>query len=404
MCTSWPAEQHSITIIGEAIINGRAVTADKLSCATMTIVQEVLRRCGPGYLCKDIITDDICCDVSAGGLTASPAAGLLLLTTARDFAYPMTHIEPYLFNRKDSKMSLAQNQSPHTEPQNISRREILTTGAALAAAATGLPLRNTAAAEIEKVVKNGNIKQSVSRWCYNKIPFEKFCEICKKLGLVGIDLLNPEELPTVKKHDLICTMLFSHGLTEGLAHTKNHAECLSKLQQSIDAASEFGFPNVVCFPGNRYGIAEEDGIKNTVDALKRIIGHAEEKNITLCMEYLNSKVDHKDYMFDNIGFGVEVCKQVGSENCKILYDVYHAQIMEGDIIRTIQDYHQYIGHYHTGGVPGRNEIDETQELYYPAIMRAILKTGFAGYVAHEFVPKAPDPVKSLAQAIEICDV
>ncbi|MBN2270389.1 MAG: sugar phosphate isomerase/epimerase [Sedimentisphaerales bacterium] len=301
-------------------------------------------------------------------------------------------------------MSIMQSKSSPTGLQNVSRRGILTAGAAFAAVATGLPLPGATAAAIEKVVKNGNIRQSVSRWCYSKIPLEKFCEICKKLGLVGIDLLNPDELPTVKKHGLIGTMLFSHSLTEGLAHTKNHAECLSKLRQSIDAASEFGFANVVCFPGNRYGIAEEDGIKNTVEGLKKIIGHAEEKNVTLCMEYLNSKVDHKDYMFDNMGFGVEVCKQVGSKNCKILYDIYHAQIMEGDIIRTIQDYHEYIAHYHTGGVPGRNEIDESQELYYPAIMRAILKTGFGGYVAHEFVPKAPDPVKSLAQAIEICDV
>ncbi len=283
----------------------------------------------------------------------------------------------------------------------ISRRQVLTGAAGVAVAGVlNLP---RAGAEIRRVVKKGRIKQSVSRWCYGKIPLDKFCGACAKMGLVGIDLLQPEELPALKGTDLVCTMLFSHGLTEGLSHKENHAECLSKIERSIDAASKFGCHNVICFPGNRYGMDEQEGLDNTAEAIKKIIGHAEKKNVTICMEYLNSKIDHKDYMFDNIAFGVEVCKRVGSENMKILYDIYHAQIMEGDIIRTIRDYHQYIGHYHTGGVPGRNEIDETQELYYPAIMRAILKTGFTGYVAHEFIPKR-DPLKSLAEAIKICDV
>ncbi|MCJ7778817.1 MAG: TIM barrel protein [Sedimentisphaerales bacterium] len=291
-----------------------------------------------------------------------------------------------------------------TSQNGVSRRQILAGAAGIAAAITTGKLNSLSAAEIERVVKNGRINQSVSRWCYNKIPLEKFCDICATMGLKGIDLLQPDELAPVKKAGLICTMLFSHSLTEGLAHTKNHDECLAKLKTSIDAASEFGFPNVICFPGNRYGISEEDGIKNTVDGIKKIIGQAEQKNVTLHLEYLNSKVDHKDYMFDNMKFGVEVCKQVGSERLKILYDIYHAQIMEGNIIRTIRTYKQYIGHYHTAGVPGRNDIDETQELYYPAIMKAILKTGYTGYVAHEFMPKAADPLKSLAKAIEICDI
>ena len=265
-------------------------------------------------------------------------------------------------------------------------------------------LRPALAEEIKRIVKNGKINQSVSRWCYSKIPLDKFCDICSQMGLKGIDLLQPDELPAAKKAGLVCTMLFSHSLTEGLAHTKNHDECLAKLKTSIDAASEFGFPNVICFPGNRNGISEEDGIKNTVEGIKKIIGYSEQKNVTLHLEYLNSKVDHKDYMFDNMKFGVEVCKQVGSDRIKILYDIYHAQIMEGDIIRTIQRNKQYIGHYHTGGVPGRNDIDETQEVYYPAIMKAILKTGYTGYVAHEFMPKSSDPLKSLERAIEICDV
>ena len=300
-------------------------------------------------------------------------------------------------------MAITQSKSPHTEPQNISRREILTAGAVLAAAAAGVPLRDAAAAEIERVVKNGNIKQSVSRWCYSKIPLEKFCEICKKLGLVGIDLLNPDELPIVKEHELVGTMLFSHSLQDGLSHKENHAECLAKIRESIDAAAEYGFPNVICFSGNRKGLPDDVGLENTVAALKQIIGYAEEKEVTLCIEILNSKVNHKDYMFDRMSWGVEVCRIVGSERMKILYDIYHAQIMEGDIIRTIRDYKEYIGHYHTGGNPGRNEIDETQELYYPAIMRAIVETGYKGYVGQEFVPTR-DPLTSLAQGVRICDV
>jgi len=286
--------------------------------------------------------------------------------------------------------------------RKISRREILAGAGGIAAVMAGLS-RTAGAAEIQMMVKNGRINQSVSRWCYSKVPYEKFCEICVKMGLKGIDLLQPEELPVVKKYNLVCTMLFSHSLTEGLAHKENHAECIAKLQRSIEAASQFGFPNVVCFPGNRKGMSDDEGIRNTVEGVKKIIGLAEEKKVTLCLEYLNSKVDHKDYMFDNIKFGAEVCKQVGSANMKILYDIYHAQIMEGDIIRTIRDNKDYIGHYHTGGNPGRHEIDETQELYYPAIMRAIVETGFTGYVGQEFIPTG-DPLTSLAQGVRICDV
>ncbi len=285
--------------------------------------------------------------------------------------------------------------------QIISRRNLLTGIAGITALAS---VKKTFADEIKNIVKNGRIKQSVSRWCYSKIPLDKFCQICAQMGLKGIDLLEPQELPAAKKAGLVCTMLFSHSLTDGLAHTKNHDECIAKLKTSIDAASQFGFPNVICFPGNRNGISEEDGIKNTVEGIKKILSYAEQKNVTLHLEYLNSKVNHKDYMFDNMKFGVEVCKQVGSDRIKILYDIYHAQIMEGDIISTIQKYKQYIGHYHTGGVPGRNDIDETQEIYYPAIMKAILKTGYNGFVAHEFMPKSSDPLKSLERAIEICDV
>jgi len=259
------------------------------------------------------------------------------------------------------------------------------------------------ASDTEKIVKNGRINQSVSRWCYGKIPLDDFCVAVKNMGLNAIDLLGPNDFPTLKKHGLVCSMIETHGLKKGINTKDNHAECISKIRSAIDAAAEYGFPNVISFPGNRNGTSDEEGIENSVAALKQVVGYAEEKKVTICLEYLNSKVNHKGYMFDNMNWGVQVCKKVGSERVKILYDIYHAQIMEGDIIRTIQNYNQYIGHYHTGGNPGRNEIDDTQELYYPAIMRAVVETGFEGYVAHEFVPRR-DPLTSLAQAVQICDV
>ena len=211
------------------------------------------------------------------------------------------------------------------------------------------------------------------------------------------------QFATVKKYGLVVSMVNSHSLTDGLADKKFHDMCLAKLRETIDATSEAGFPNVISFSGNRRGIPDDVGIENAVEALKKIVGYAEQKKVTIVLEYLNSKVNHKDYMFDKTAWGVEVCKRVGSERVKILYDIYHAQIMEGDIIRTIRQNKDYIGHYHTGGNPGRNEIDETQELYYPAIMKAIVETGYKGYVAHEFVPKR-DPLESLTYATRICDV
>ncbi len=289
----------------------------------------------------------------------------------------------------------------------IPRRVFLRNSTVMAAGVIAGTLANKTPAlsisEVERMVKNGRINQAVSRWCYSKLPLDELCEACKKMGIKGIDLLDPKDFATVKKHGLICTMVNTHGLTKGINKTENHADCLAKIRSAIDAAAEYGYPNVISFPGNRAGMSDEDGIENSVAALKQIVGYAEEKKVTICLEYLNSKVNHKDYMFDNMKWGVEVCKRVGSERVKILYDIYHAQIMEGDIIRTIRTYKDYIGHYHTGGNPGRGEIDETQELYYPAIMRAVVETGFTGYVAHEFVPKR-NPLQSLSDAVRICDV
>ena len=291
--------------------------------------------------------------------------------------------------------------------QRLSRRTFLgktsLAAAGTVAAALARPAWAIDMSKVEQIVKKGRINQSVSKWCYGKFSLDELCAVSKKMGIKAIDLLGPRDFPTVKKHGLVCSMINTHNLGNGLNRKENHDECLAKIRDAIDAAAEYGFPNVITFPGNRRGMSDEEGIENSVIALKQVAGHAEKKKVTICIEYLNSKVNHKDYMFDKTAWGVEVCKKVGSERVKILYDIYHAQIMEGDIIRTIRENKDYIGHYHTGGNPGRNEIDETQELYYPAIMRAIADTGFKGYVAHEFIPKK-DPLESLAYALRICDV
>ncbi len=289
----------------------------------------------------------------------------------------------------------------------LSRRSLIRQSSLLAAGAmTAGLVRGAQALDIEAiqcVATQGRIRQSVSRWCYGKWSLDELCQVSRKLGIKAIDLLGPKDFETVKKHGLVASMVSSHSLKNGLADKKYHAECIAKLHESIDATSAAGFPNVISFSGNRRGIPDDVGIENAVEALKQIIGHAEKKKVTIVLEYLNSKVNHKDYMFDNTPWGVEVCKRVGSERVKLLYDIYHAQIMEGDIIRNIRDFHPYFGHYHTGGNPGRHEIDETQEINYPPIMKAIAETGFQGYVAHEFVPKG-DPLAALTYATRICDV
>ncbi len=290
---------------------------------------------------------------------------------------------------------------------DVTRRELIRgTSLAAAGAVAAHWVGQTDAATADKAVPmavKGRINQSVSRWCYGKWSLDQLCETAKKLGIKAIDLLDPSDFETVKKYGLACAMTNSHGINPGLADKQSQAACLDKIRTAIDATAAAGFPNVIAFPGNRGSIPNDVGIENTVAALKQIVGYAEEKKVTIVLEYLNSKVNHRDYFFDKMAWGVEVCKQVGSERVKLLYDIYHAQIMEGDIIRTIRANKDYIGHYHTGGNPGRNEIDDTQELNYPAIMRAIAETGFTGYVAHEFTPKR-DPLQSLTDAVRICDV
>ncbi len=251
--------------------------------------------------------------------------------------------------------------------------------------------------------RKGNIKHSVCQWCYNNVPFEELCAFAKEIGIEAMDLIKPADWPVLQKHGLICSMTPCNSIAKGLNRVENHDECLANIRKAIDATAEAGFPNVICFSGNRDGMSDDEGLRNCAAALKRIAPYAEEKGVTICMELLNSKINHKGYMCDHTAWGAALCEQVGSPRVKLLYDIYHMQIMEGDIVNTIRQFIRHIGHIHTGGVPGRAEIDETQELYYPAIMRAIVETGYKGYVAQEFKPKR-DALPSLKQAIDICDV
>lgn len=251
----------------------------------------------------------------------------------------------------------------------------------------------------------GNINHSVCQWCYNDIPLEKLCEEAKDIGIKSIDLLNSTQWATAAKYGLTCAMAYANdlGLSKGFNNPALHEQLLKDYTTNIPKAAEAGLKNVICFSGNANGLTSEQGLENCARGLEPVLKIAAKYNMTVSMELLNSKVDHKDYQCDHTSWGVSLCDKLGSENFKLLYDIYHMQIMEGDVIATIKKSSKYISHYHTGGVPGRHEIDETQELYYPAIMRAIVKTGFTGYVAQEFIPSKPDKLASLKQAIKICD-
>ena len=237
------------------------------------------------------------------------------------------------------------------------------------------------------------------------MTFEDFCRRCYQLGLESVDLLGPDRWDAVKQAGLTCAMCNGpDNIPYGWNRIEHHEVLLPKFAAAIPKVAEYGFPHIITFSGTRRGMGDEEGLENCAKGLKRLVPIAEEHKVTVVMELLNSKVDHKDYMADHTAWGVELCKRVGSERFKLLYDIYHMQIMEGDLIRTIKDNHQYIAHYHTGGVPGRHEIDDTQEIFYPAVMRAILSTGFKGFVAQEFVPSRPDALASLEECVRICDV
>src|SRR6266568_2411858 len=285
--------------------------------------------------------------------------------------------------------------------RNLTRRALLKSSV-VGAAATVIP---SFAASLDAVARKGRIHQSVCQWCYPKIPLDQLAEYAAKIGLRGVDLLKPEEYEIPRRYGLICTMGYAGGgdIGKAMNRVENHAAIEEAFRTNIPRAAKAGVPNVITFSGNRAGMSDEEGARNTIAGLNRLKKIGEDHGVTICLELLNSKVNHPDYMCDHTAWGVRVVQEVNSPNVKLLYDIYHMQIMEGDLIATIRQNIQWIGHFHTGGVPGRHELDETQEVQWDGVMRGIADAGFKGYVAHEFVPAA-DPLVSLRKAADLCDV
>ncbi len=301
---------------------------------------------------------------------------------------------------------------------SMNRRNLLKSSASLGiglSAASQLTMTEAAAKEAGY---EGQVKHSACKWCYRKIELDDFCQQGKEIGLHSVELLKPEDFPTLHKYDLDCAMVSFPSVEKEIggekkkigpiAHAFNrveHHDTLVELYTPyIKECVEAGFKNIICFSGNRFGMDDEEGLKNCAIGLKRLMPLCEKLGVTLSMELLNSKVNHKDYMADTSSWGAALCEEIGSESFKLLYDIYHMQIMEGDVIATIKERHKYFSHYHTGGVPGRAEIDETQELYYPAIIKAIYDTGYQGFIGQEFIPKKADKIASLKDAVERCSV
>jgi hydroxypyruvate isomerase len=258
--------------------------------------------------------------------------------------------------------------------------------------------------KIERIVVNGRINQGICGVGLGRMPLEMRCAMLAKMGVKAVDFAGPGDWPTLKKHGLVCSLARgSGGIASGWNRRENHARLAEDMKRNIDLASEAGWGTVITFSGNRQGLSDEEGAKNCIEGLKLVAAHAEQKKVTIVTELLNSKRNHPDYQADRTPWGVQVCKGVGSDRVKLLYDIYHMQIMEGDMIATIREFKDFIAHYHTAGNPGRNELDENQEIYYPAVMRAILATGYNGYVSHEYGPRG-DPIKALIQAVKVCDV
>jgi hydroxypyruvate isomerase len=289
--------------------------------------------------------------------------------------------------------------------ENMTRRSAMTAMAGAAGMMIAAGKSAPAQPEKEKPAVKGRIRQSVSRWCYGKTDFDTLCKGVKAIGLVGIDLLDPADWPAIREHGLISTMNNGPGnIPLGWNDPRNHDRLTENTEARLREVAAAGWENMIVFSGNRRGMDDREGIKNCVKGLRRIMPLAEKLHVNVMMELLNSKRDHKDYMCDHTAWGVELAKELGSDRFKLLYDIYHMQIMEGDIINTIQENIAYIGHIHTGGVPGRNEIDGSQELNYERICKAIVDAGFKGYLAHEFVPARDDKLASLEEAFHICDV
>lgn len=290
----------------------------------------------------------------------------------------------------------------------FSRRDILKSSAGFAG--LGMMGHRFQEADIQAGLDlKGKVHHSACRWCYNDIPFEELVVNAKKIGLQSIELTGPDEWEILKKHDMTAAIGWGKypdgmNIPNFFNRVKNHDALVGFYEDIIPKAAKAGVKNIIAFSGNRDGMSDEDGLINCKKGLQRIMKTAERYDVTISMELLNSKVNHKDYQADTTEWGAALCEMVGSDKFKLLYDIYHMQIMEGDVIATIKKYHQYISHYHTGGVPGRNEIDETQELNYAAIIRAIYDTGYKGFIGQEFIPARKDKMASLEQAVKICDI
>jgi hydroxypyruvate isomerase len=290
---------------------------------------------------------------------------------------------------------------------SCTRRRALQSVALTAAGALGMgapSLRGDGPA-----IKNKRLKQSIVKWCFDKHwSLEQMCQQAKRLGCDSVEIVESADFPVLKKHGLICAIAPSHTFVKGMNNPKYHEMCLDKMRTAIDACSEARFPNVITFTGFREDIPDDAGIKNCVAGYKRIVGYAEKKKVTLCLEMLNSRVNedmkgHPGYQGDHTDYCMDIIKQVGSPRLKLLFDIYHVQIMDGDVIRRIRQYAEYIGHIHTAGNPGRAELDDNQEINYPPIMRALVEVRYGGYVGQEFIPTR-EPAKGLEEAVKLCDV
>jgi hydroxypyruvate isomerase len=295
----------------------------------------------------------------------------------------------------------------------MNRRSVLKKTASAAAVAMTPPILSSLdAAPLAMPPLKGNIKHSVSRWCYGSIPFEELCQASKAMGILSVELTGPDEWAILNKYGMTSAMGWGEypkgtGLPNFFNNPKNHDALVAFYEDLIPKAAAAGVSNVICFSGNRNGLNDYDGLLNCAKAIRRVMPTAEKNKVTVTMELLSSRDSHPDYQCDDIKWGAVLCEMVGSERFKMLYDIYHMQSMHGDHIRNIRKYGQYISHYHTGGHPGRKEIDETQEIYYPAIMRAIVESGYKGYVGQEFVPTPKDKagmLESLRKSVLICDV
>jgi hydroxypyruvate isomerase len=306
---------------------------------------------------------------------------------------------------------MTDSSTRHRDPSDLLSRRRLLGGAAATAAGTvawGTAARAATAADAPSATK-GNINQSLVEWCYKKYwKIDELCKVAKQLGCKSVELADPKDWPTLKKHGLVCAIATSHWFDKGFNNPDYHEMCIEKIRASIDACAEYGFPNVITFTGFRDGIPDDVGAKNCVEGFKKVIGYAEKKKVNLCLEMLNSRVEtemkgHPGYQGDHTDYCIDIIKQVGSPRMKLLFDIYHVQIMDGDVISRIRQHAEYIGHIHTAGNPGRAELDDQQEINYPPIMRALLEIGYSGYVGQEFIPTR-DPLEGLQQAVALCDV